>query len=519
MRIVNVTNLETGTITAQTARTKGRHTTLMRDFSQRVLLIHELAQRVGSEITIDDRRDRLRVNQVGRSEDFVVTNIHSLTHGAGHTSQTNTELVEQLLTYRTNTTVGQVVDIIHLGVGVNQHDEVLDDLNDILLGQDASVLRNGHIELTVDTITSYITEVITFLREEEVLNHLTRRCIICRLCVSQLTIDIENSLFLRLGRVFLQGVEDDSEIILTLLLLVEKNGLGTRFQNCLQRLRSQLFLALYNDGVTLDRRYFTGIFIHEILYPCSHHISGQFTTDTCLQRLAVHLHLFCQIEAVEDVTIGLETDGAEQCGNRQFLLTVDVSIHDLVDIRSELDPRTAERDNTRRIELGSVRVHRCAEEYTRRAVQLTNDNALSTIDDKGAFRRHVRNSTQINIGNDGVEILMIGILATKTQFRFQRHTVGQTALDTLFDSVTRTINRIIQECQRKTVASILNREVFREYPKESLSTTLFRSGIHLNKIGEGLQLNLQKVRIRHMLLHTTEIDSLLFFCCSHYFDG
>jgi hypothetical protein len=34
---------------------------------------------------------------------------------------------------------------------------------------------------------------------------------------------------------------------------------------------------------------------------------------------------------------------------------------------------------------------------------------------------------------------------------------------------------------------------------------------------EGLQLNFEKVRIRHMLLHTAEVDSLLIFRCSHYF--
>ena len=163
MGVVYISNLESCTVTTQTTGTKSRHTALVGNLSQRVLLIHKLAQSVGTEIGVDDRRDRLRIDKVGRSEDFVVANVHTLTYGTSHTSQTDTKLVEQLLAYSTNTTVGQVVDIIHLGIAVDEHDEVFDNLNHILLGQDTSVLRNRHVEFTVDTITSYLAEVITLL--------------------------------------------------------------------------------------------------------------------------------------------------------------------------------------------------------------------------------------------------------------------------------------------------------------------------------------------------------------------
>ena len=52
--IMYVTNLETGTLTRQTARTQGRETTLVRHLGQRVRLIHELRQRVGADERIDD---------------------------------------------------------------------------------------------------------------------------------------------------------------------------------------------------------------------------------------------------------------------------------------------------------------------------------------------------------------------------------------------------------------------------------------------------------------------------------
>ena len=49
------------------------------------------------------------------------------------------------------------------------------------------------IQLLVDSVTSNLTEVITLVREEEVLNHLTSTLVISRVCITQLTVDICNS--------------------------------------------------------------------------------------------------------------------------------------------------------------------------------------------------------------------------------------------------------------------------------------------------------------------------------------
>ena len=52
--IVYVTYFETGTLTRQTARTQCRETTFVGHLSQRVGLVHELRQRIGSEERVDD---------------------------------------------------------------------------------------------------------------------------------------------------------------------------------------------------------------------------------------------------------------------------------------------------------------------------------------------------------------------------------------------------------------------------------------------------------------------------------
>ena len=88
----------------------------MRHFRQRVRLVHELRELVRSEETVDHRAQCLGIDQIGRREDLVITHIHALADGTCHTRQSHTELAVQLLAYRSNATVRQVVDVINVCV-------------------------------------------------------------------------------------------------------------------------------------------------------------------------------------------------------------------------------------------------------------------------------------------------------------------------------------------------------------------------------------------------------------------
>ena len=50
-------------------------------------------------------------------------------------AKSHTELVIELFTDRTHTTIAQVVDIVDVGLGVDQLDKVLNNSNDIFFGQ------------------------------------------------------------------------------------------------------------------------------------------------------------------------------------------------------------------------------------------------------------------------------------------------------------------------------------------------------------------------------------------------
>jgi hypothetical protein len=164
--IMHVTNFEAGALTAQTAWSQRGDTTLVRDLAERVGLIEELRQLGSTEKRINNRAQSPGIDQIHRSEYFIVTDIHPLADGAGHTGQTYPELSIQLLAYRTDTTVAEVIDIIDFGLGIGQPDQVLDDLDHIFLRQRLLIQGLIQVELTIDLVTPDFTQVITLVAEE-----------------------------------------------------------------------------------------------------------------------------------------------------------------------------------------------------------------------------------------------------------------------------------------------------------------------------------------------------------------
>ena len=368
MGVVNVAHLETGTLAGQTARTEGRETALVRYFGQRVGLVHELREGIRTEERVDDGRNGLGVNQVGRGEDFVVTDIHALANGAAHTGQTDGELIGKLLAHGSDAAVAQVVDVVHLCFRVNQLYEVLDNLRDVLARQHTDVDVGGKAELLINTVAAYLTQVVTLFREEEVIDDLPCAGIIGRVGITQLAIDVEHGFLLRITRVLLQRVKDDGVVRSGGFLVVYQDRLYPTLYNFINMLGLQNRLAVQNHLVTLDGNDFARIFVDEVLYPAFQDTGSQLPAQHLLQVGLVDLHLFRQIENLEDVLVRLETYGAEQGGNGQLLFSVYVGVHHIVDVRRKFNPRTLERDDARRIKLRAVSMDARAKEYSRRTV-------------------------------------------------------------------------------------------------------------------------------------------------------
>jgi len=182
--VVYVTNLKAGTLARQTSWSECRQTTFVGNFGQWIGLVHELAQLIGSEEAVDYRAQGTGVDQIGWGKYLVVADVHALADGTGHTGQTNAKLRIQLLTNGTNTAVREVVDIVHICLRVRQLNEVLHNRNDVFFGQNAHVAAGSHAQLAVDAVTTYFAQIVTFIREEQLLNDLTRRFFIWRLRIT-----------------------------------------------------------------------------------------------------------------------------------------------------------------------------------------------------------------------------------------------------------------------------------------------------------------------------------------------
>ena len=119
---------------------------------------------------------------------------------------------------------------------------------------------------------------------------------------------------------------------------------------------------------------------------------------------------------MQNFLVGFETDGTKECRHGQLLLTIDVCVHDIVDVSSKLNPRALEGNDTCGIQLCSVGMDAGAKEYAGRTVQLRNDYALCTIDNKRTILGHIRDRTEENILDDGAEVLVVRVGTIKFEF-------------------------------------------------------------------------------------------------------
>ena len=249
-------------------------------------------------------------------------------------------------------------------------------------------------------------------------------------------------------------------------------------------LLGKLHFSVDDDVVTLDAHHLARILVDEILHPARQNARGQLAAHGLLQVGLGHLHLVGQIEDLQNLLVGLESDGAQQRGYRQLLLTVDVGVHHVVDVRRELDPRSLERDDTRRVELRAVGVHALAEEYARRAVQLRNDHALGAVEYERTAVGHVGDGAEIDILHHHTEILVLVVRAVEFQFGLEGYAVSQTALQTLLNRVAGRVDIVVDELQYEVVTCVGNGKILLKHLVEALVLTILGRGVHLEKISE-----------------------------------
>ena len=128
-------------------------------------------------------------------------------------------------------------------------------------------------------------------------------------------------------------------------------------------------------------------------------------------------------------------------------------------------------------------------------MQLRHDNALGTVDNKGALGGHVRNHAKIDMLLYRLEVLVVRIFATQFHFGLQRNAVSKATLDTLLDGITGRINVIIKEFELEIISCVSDGEILFENFKQPLVKTVVGIGLNLEEVFERLHLNIEEIRV------------------------
>ena len=170
-------------------------------------------------------------------------------------------------------------------------------------------------------------------------------------------------------------------------------------------------LAVDNNLITFYGNHFPCIFIYKVFHPRLQHTGGQLSSDSLFQAGLVDLYFFRQIENFQNILVAFKTNRPQQRRNRQFLFTVDVRIHHVVDVGCKFNPRTTERNYSGRIKFCTIGMNALSEKHPWRPVKLRYNDTFGTIDYKSPFRSHIRDGSQIDILYHRVKILMVRIRA------------------------------------------------------------------------------------------------------------
>src|SRR5690606_33786725 len=105
----------------------------------------------------------------------------------------------------------------------DQVDQILDNSNNILTSQYFRILRDFQLKLAVNPVTAHISQIITFVREEQTLDNTPGSFLIRWFGVSQLPVDMFHSFLLRVGCILLKCIINNGIIRIVRSIFLSQN--------------------------------------------------------------------------------------------------------------------------------------------------------------------------------------------------------------------------------------------------------------------------------------------------------
>ena len=204
--MVHVAHFQFRALPAQPAGAQRRQTALMRQFRQRIGLIHELGELRRAEERLDRRGNRLGADHRLRGDAFGVEAGHALANDAFHAQHAQAELVLQQFAHAADALIHQVVDLVHRGhrVLLVQAHQVAQDMDDIFLRQGGDGLGDREAEFFIDHVAPDPRQIIPPRIRKDTREALARQLRRDGIAGTVATVNIDQRLIFIVRRIFLQ---------------------------------------------------------------------------------------------------------------------------------------------------------------------------------------------------------------------------------------------------------------------------------------------------------------------------
>jgi len=151
VRVMHVAHVKAGALATQPAGAQRRKGALVRQFVQRVHLLHELGQLAATKELAHHGHHRADVDQRYRRDLLRIADAHALAHDALHAQKPDAQLVLQQLPHGLDAAIAQMVDVIRIFHAVIHADDMLDDVHDVPLRKraplDLRLAANAPVQL------------------------------------------------------------------------------------------------------------------------------------------------------------------------------------------------------------------------------------------------------------------------------------------------------------------------------------------------------------------------------------
>ncbi len=210
---MNVANVQSGPVTAETARTEGRESPLVGELGQRVGLIHELGELGTAEEFANGGHHRARgADQALRRDRLGVLDRHALADTALEALETGANMHLDQFAHGAGAAIAEMIDVVALALAVVEPDHFLDDGNEVVVAQDAAsaflveigCLGMATVEPLVELVATDLGEIVATLIEEQVLEHGARVVAGRRIARPESPVEFDEGFLTRLGRLLLE---------------------------------------------------------------------------------------------------------------------------------------------------------------------------------------------------------------------------------------------------------------------------------------------------------------------------